>query len=307
MLCNVDYHAERIANSLKDGTYKLSPNRCKTIKDGASQKERDITIPAFYPDQIIQWALVQVLTPIFMRGMYEHNCGSIPHRGGIAAKRYVEKVLRKPNSNYVLKLDIRKYFPSVSHDKLKELLAKRIKDKQVLKLLSDIIDNGGDGLPIGYYTSQWLSNFYLQEVDHYIKEVLHVKYYVRYVDDMVLLDNDKAKLHRARLELSNYLQREGYGLTLKENWQLWQVDTRPIDFVGYKLYSSRTLLRRANFNRIKRLIERIKVKGLSIKRTRRYMSYYGWCKNSNFKGYYLLRVKPVISTSNICRYILVRG
>lgn len=158
---------------------------------------------------------MQVLTPIFMRGMYEHNCGSIPHRGGIAAKRYV--------------------------------------------------------------------------------------------DDMVLLDNDKAKLHRARLELSNYLQREGYGLMLKENWQLWQVDTRPIDFVGYKLYSSRTLLRRANFNRIKRLIERIKVKGLSIKRARRYMSYYGWCKNSNFKGYYLLRVKPVISTSNICRYISVRG
>ena len=169
ILRDVDYYATEIAEMLKEHRYQPSPNRYKVIKDGSSQKERRITIPAFYPDQAIQWAVVQVLQPLFMRGMYRYCCGSVPKRGGLMAKKYVERVLRKNDIKYTLKLDIKKFFPSVSHKKLKSLLAKRIKDEETLVLLYSIIDNGGEGLPIGYYTSQWLSNFYLQEVDHYIK------------------------------------------------------------------------------------------------------------------------------------------
>lgn len=303
ILENSEYYAVEISEMLKNDTYRPSPNRYKTIKDGASQKERNITIPAFYPDQIIQWAIVQVLQPLFMRGMYTYCCGSVPGRGGLRAKKYIEKVQRKKDARYTLKLDIKKFFPSVSHDKLKSLLAKKIKDKKVLQLLNRIIDNGGPGLPIGYYTSQWLSNFYLQEMDHYIKEILHVKYYVRYVDDMVLLGPNKRKLRRALSALKEYLKREGYGVEIKENWQLWKTFSRPLDFVGYRFYKGYTLLRKKILYRLTKTVRRILLHGLNIRRARRFNSLVGWGCHINFKKYYLERIKPVISKRTVKRYI----
>lgn len=303
ILNNSDYYANIISESLRTNTYQLSPNRYKTIKDGASQKERNITIPAFYPDQIIQWAVVQVLQPVFMRGMYSYCCGSVPGRGGLKAKKYIKRVQRKKDARYVLKLDIRKFFPSVSHDKLKQLLRKKIKDQNTLNLLSAIIDNGGKGLPIGYYTSQWFSNFYLQEMDHYIKEVLHIKYYVRYVDDMVLIGPNKRKLRKAMHSLMAYLSEEGYELELKDNWQLWRIYSRPLDFVGYRFYKSYTLLRKKLLYRLTRTVRRIKRYGLNIQRARRFNSLIGWGAHINFKEYYLARIKPIISKRIAKRYI----
>lgn len=307
ILADIDYYALKISRMLQSETYRLSPNRCKTIKDGASQKERNITIPAFYPDQIIQWATIQVVQPIFMKGMYPLNCGSVPGRGGLKAKKYVERVYRRKGSKYTLKLDIRKFFPSVSHDKLKKLLAKKIKDRKVLRLFGAIIDNGGEGLPIGYYASQWLSNFYLQEVDHYIKEVLKVKYYVRYVDDMVLMDSNKRKLHRVRQQLQEYLSREGYELTIKDNWQLWKTFSRPLDFVGYRFYRGYTLLRQKLFYRLRRVARRIKNEGINIRRAQRYNSLMGWCKCINLKHYYLQVIKPLASQRMAKAYVSLRA
>lgn len=301
---NTDYYAEKISAMLKSDAYKPSPNRIKTIYDRSSQKERTITIPRFYPDQIVQWAAMQVLQPVFMKGMYRYCCGSVPRRGGIDAKKYVEKVIRRrKDARYVLKLDIKKFFPSVSHDKLKELIAAKIKDKAVLRLLFAIIDNGGDGLPIGYYTSQWLSNFFLQSVDHYIKENLHVKYYVRYVDDMVLMGANKRKLKRAMFALAEYLEKSGYGVKIKDNWQLWKAHSRPIDFVGYRFYREYTLLRKKLFNRLIRTLKRIKERGLNICRAYKLNALLGWCAHINFGRLYLESIKPIISKNAICRYI----
>lgn len=303
ILKNEDHYVEQVSEMLRTHTYVFGDNRYKTIKDGASQKERDITIPSFYPDQIIHWAVIQVLQPLFMRGMYAYTCGSVPCRGCMAAKRYIERVKQNTDAQYVLKLDIRKYFPSISHDKLKELLAKKIKDKEALQLLFDIIDHGGPGLPIGYYTSQWLSNFYLQEVDHYIKEQLHIRYYVRYVDDMVLIDADKPKLHKARRQLIDYLKNNRYGIELKDNWQLWKINSRPIDFVGYRFYATHTHLRKKIFYRFTRVVRKIVAHGLDIKRARRYNAYIGWCKHINFKNYYIQNIRSIIHTNDVYRYI----
>lgn len=298
-----DFYAGELSAALKNKTYSLHPNRRKTIRDGASQKEREITIPQFYPDQIIQWAIVQVLQPVFMKGMYKYCCGSVPGRGGICAKRYIERVQHKKDARYVLKLDIRKFFPSVSHEKLKELLTRRIKDKDTMQLLCAVIDNGGPGLPIGYYTSQWFSNFFLQTVDHYIKETLRVKYYVRYVDDMVLIGPNKRRLRQAMKHLNAYLRDEGYGVRIKDNWQLWRIFSRPIDFVGYRFYDGYTRLRKKLFYRLMRTVRRIRQYGLNIRRARRFNSLIGWCSHINFRRYYLERIKPVISRSAAKRYI----
>lgn len=301
ILNNADFYAEQISASLRENTYRLSPNRLKTIKEGAKQKERNITVPAFYPDQIIQWAVVQVLQPMFMRGMYQYCCGSVPGRGIAKAKKYIERT--KSKAKYTLKLDIKKFFPSVSHDKLKCLLAKKTKDRDALKLLFAIIDNGGEGLPIGYYTSQWFSNFYLQEIDHFVKEKLQIKYYVRYVDDMVLMDDNKRKLKKALFKLSEYLTKEKFDVIIKENWQLWKTSSRPLDFVGYRFYPKYTRLRKSVFYHLMRTVARIGKHGLNIPRARRFNSLIGYCKPINFKRYYLSAIKPVVSKRAAKKYI----
>lgn len=306
-ISNSEHYAQKISDMLRCKTYIPNPNRTKEIKDGSCQKTRTITVPRFYPDQVIHWAVVQVLEPIFMHGMYEYSCGSIPGRGGKAVKRYIDKILRKDKKvKYILKLDISKFFPSVRHDKLKELLRKRIKDRDVLELLDTIIDSGntsGVGLPIGYYSSQWLSNFYLQEVDHFIKEKLRIRHYIRYVDDMVLFDTNKRKLHKARVALADFFKDEGYGLQIKQNWQIWRIGSRPLDFVGYRYYQGYTLLRKRLFYHLTKTVRRIDSRGLNIKYARRYASLLGWCKHINFKNYYKAHIQPVVSQRTIKRYI----
>ena len=284
ILQNADFYAAEIHKMLKAKSFTPGPNRCKTIRDGASQKERRITVPQFYPDQIIHRAAVQVLEPLFMRGMYRYCCGSVPGRGGMAAKKYVEKVMHKKKAKYTAKLDITKFFASVSHAKLKALLAKKIKDRDALGLLGTIIDHGGEGLPIGYYTSQWLSNFYLQEADHYIKEELHVPYYVRYVDDMVLMGPNKRKLRRAVKELAEYFECEGFALLLKGNAQTWRSFSRPLDFVGYRFYESYVLLRKKLFYRLMRAARIAESKGLNLPRAQRLISLAGWASHIRFDG-----------------------
>lgn len=303
ILINIDHYAEEISNLLKTKRFIPSPNRQKTIRDGACGKERIITIPAFYPDQIIHWAIIQIIQPVLMKGMYAYSCGSVPGRGGRVVKKYVEKVQRRKDAKYVLKLDIRKFYPSIQHDKLMKLLSKRIKDRDLLNLLWAIIQSGGRGLPIGYYTSQWLANFYMQEVDHYIKEELKVKYYVRYVDDMVLLGPNKWLLKVVIPYLTAYLLNNGYGLKLKRDWQLWKIYSRPLDFVGYRFYRGYTLLRKRIFYRLMRTVRNIQKNGLNICRARRFNSLVGWASHINFAKYYLTHIKPIVSKHTSNRYI----
>lgn len=301
ILANEEHYANQISEMLKTGTYQPRLNRTKVVYDTSSRKERNITIPAFYPDQIIQWATVQVLQQILSKGMYRYSCGSVPGRGGLAAKKYVERVQKRKDARYVLKLDIRKFFPSVRHDRLKAMLATKIKDRETLDLLGKIIDNGGEGLPIGYYTSQWLSNFYLQEIDHYIKEELQVKYYVRYVDDMVLWGVNKRKLRKSFYALRGRLK--DYGLEVKGNWQLWKSDSRPLDFVGYRFRRWRTTLRKRIFLRLNAVVRKIKGYGLNIHRAMRFTSLIGWCKRIPFRNYYVSYIRPILRKKRAKLYI----
>ena len=123
-----------------------------------------------------------------------------------------------------MKLDIKKYYPHIDKDVLKSKFRKKIKDASTLWLIDCIIDSHSEGLPIGNYTSQWWANFYLQDLDHFIKEELHTKYYLRYMDDMTLFSNNKKQLHKARKAISEFIK--PMGLTLKENWHINSTDTK---------------------------------------------------------------------------------
>jgi hypothetical protein len=304
ILDNQIYYTDLLYEILKNKKYRPNPYREIKIQDGVRKKERIIYKPQFYPDQIIHWALMLQLEPILMRGMYYYCCGSVKNRGILHGARYIKKILiqDRKNTKYCLKLDVKKFYPSINKEKLKYKFLKILKCRDTLDLIDQIIDSSKEGLPIGNYTSQWFANFYLQDLDHYIKEELHMKYYIRYMDDMVLFHRNKRELHKIKEKIEIFLKSEN--LNLKENWQLFRTDSRPLDFLGYRFYRGYTTLRRNNCLRIRRRIKRIYKKGkLSVKDARAVLSYNGWLKYSNSHNYTKKYIKPYISI-NKCKEVI---
>ena len=185
ILDNIYFYVDVIYEQLKSKTYIPNKYEEKIIQDGVRKKERIIYKPRFFPDQIIHWALMQQIEDIIKRGMYEYCCGSVKNRGILYGVKYLKKILvrDRKNTKYCLKLDIKKFYPSINQSILKRKFRKIIKDRDTLDLIDLIVDSAEQGVPIGNYTSQWFANFYLQDLDHYIKEQLKVPYYIRYMDD----------------------------------------------------------------------------------------------------------------------------
>lgn len=262
------------------------------IEDGARRKKRTIIVPTM-EELIVQHALVNVLKPMFMHGMYEHSYASIPNRGAHKGKKVIRKWLDKDpkNTKYVLKMDIRHFFDSIPHDILKAKISKYVADEKVKAMLFEIIDVTEHGIPLGFYTSQWLSNWYLQDLDHYIKEDLKVKHYIRYMDDMVLFGSNKKKLHRQKNEIERYLN-ENLGLALKDNWQVFPLDKRGLDFMGFRFFRHKTTLRRTIMLKATRKARKIANKPkTTIYDCRQMMSYLGWIKASDTYDMYLAYIK----------------
>ncbi len=274
------------------------------IYDGIVRKKRTIIVPK-YKEQIIHHMAVNVLIPIFSHGMYEHSYGSLPNRGGHKGKKQIEKWIRhdRKNVKYCLKMDIRKFFDSVPHDVIKAKLEKIIHDERFLRVLFEIADVNDHGLPLGFYTSQWLANWYLQDLDHYIKEDLEVTHYIRYMDDMVGFGSNKKNLHRARESIERYLN-DNLGVRLKDNWQVFRFDYvkcgkhygRCLDFMGFKFYRDKTVLRKSIMLKATRKAKKLSKKDkITIYDIRQMMAYLGWIDCTDTYGMYEERIKPYVN------------
>lgn len=287
----------------------------KMIYDGLRRKQRMIIVPTM-KEQVVHHMIVNVMKPIFMKGMYEHSYGSIPNRGAHSAKKRIESWIRRGGKNckYCLKMDIRKYFDSIPHEILKAKFTKLIRDRDFLDVLIEIVDAvpGGRGIPIGFYTSQWIANWYLTELDHYIKEELHAVYYVRYMDDMVIFGPNKRKLRKMKDEIEKYLH-DRLGLALKDNWQVFRFHYvkkdgkeigRDLDFMGFRFYRNRTVLRRKLMLRATRKARIIcKKRGnRTIYDIRQMLSYLGWLDCTDTYGMYKRRIKPYVNFKYIKQY-----
>lgn len=265
-------------------------------------------MPSF-DEQVVHHMMVNVLQPVFMRGMYRHSYGSIPGRGGLRGKKAVERFIRRHprECKYVLKMDIRKYFDSIPHDMLVRKLRETIHDKRLMAVLEEIIGVTDKGIPLGFYTSQWIANWYLQGLDHHIKEELGAAFYIRYMDDMVVFGANKRRLHRTREAVGEYLEKE-LGLEMKGNWQVFRFDYggkyRPLDFMGYKFYRDRTVLRKSIMIKAARKAAKIsRVERVSIFEARQMLSYLGWIKHTDTYGMYLERIKPLVSFRKLKRKV----
>ena len=256
---NLEQNLAGIRAELVNKTYHTSAYTC-FIKH--EPKERVIfKLP--YRDRVVQWAIMQVLvpiwTPIFTRDTY----ACIKGRGVHSLLRRLRQDLRNDPDGTIFcyKIDIRKFYPSITHSILKEVIRKRIKDPDLLWLLDDIIDSA-DGVPIGNYISQYFANLYLAELDHIAKEQWHIKYYYRYADDIVILSDSKEFLHGIHSKMVQYLA-EHRRLELKPNYQIFPVEARGIDFVGYVVRHEYCLARKRNKKALCKIVAKLRHKGLT--------------------------------------------
>jgi len=322
VLNKIMYYVWRLQDLITQNKLKFRKHNAVPINDGIKAKLRIIVKPDFVYEQILHHAFVQVLKPIFMKSMYVWSCGSLPKRGGLYGKRFLAKYIKNHQSKikYCFKCDIRHFFQSVDIEIVKQMLSRKIKDKRFLQVLFLILDsniavyNDEDiymGLPIGWYIAQWLANWILTPVDYKIKQKLFIKCYVRYVDDLVLLHQNKKELHKARSEIQRYLQE--LRLELKPNYQVFRFaytakdgkeKGRCIDFMGYKFYRNRTVLRKSIILKATRKASKIYKTGkLNWYECSQMVSYLGWFKHANVYSIYAKYIQPKVNIGD-CKKVI---
>lgn len=289
-------NTEKITEMLRNGTYRSSEYR--TFERKENGKVRHISALPFYPDRIVHWAVVLATRDVFMRTFISQTYASIPGRGTHQALTVLRGYLRDPQAKYCLKLDVHHFFESIDKEVLMDKLRRRIKDRTVLDLYEEIIMGyPGPGIPIGNLTSQWLANLYLNDIDHYMKEQYHAKWYLRYMDDIIVLGWSKGWLRRVKKKIEGLLA--DIGLKLNPRWQLFPVDARGVDFVGYRTFPRRVLLRRRTKTRLTRATRRISDSlraGIGPDTPMRsciasYSGILSWCDG---KGLYRRYIRPTL-------------
>ena len=301
---DVDYYLSNIQGMLQNKTFTTSEYEIFTKVDKG--KTREIYKLPFYPDRIVQWALMQVIEPYIVRNLTANTYSAIPGRGMHACLKQVKHDIRldEEGSQFCLKIDVKKYYPHINHQILKEKFRRVFKDPDVLWLLDDIIDSteGDTGIPIGNYVSQYSGNFYLSDFDHWLKEEKHVKYYYRYMDDCVILSDDKAFLHALLEDIKVYLA-DILKLELKENYQIFPTYVRGIDLVGYRIFKDYVLVRKSIVKQMKAKLKPInrkvaKGKPLTKHDVSMINSYAGWLKSADAHRLTNKYIRPLLPYVN---------
>lgn len=261
----------RLRHELLEQTWQPGGFVTFTIRD---TKPRLISAAPFR-DRVVHHALCNVLEPIYERSFiydsYACRVGKGTHAGVDRLTRFMQ------GADYVLKCDIRKYFPSIDHAILKTLLRRKVGCPRTLTLLETIIDGSnpqdeindwfpGDdlltplerrrGLPIGNQTSQFFANVYLDPLDHFVKESIGCRRYIRYVDDFVILEDDKATLHDTLSALEAFLA-ERLRLRVHPRKRFVSPVTCGVDFLGYQVFPTHRRLRPVSGYRFARRLRKM--------------------------------------------------
>ncbi|WP_455057709.1 RNA-directed DNA polymerase [Jutongia sp.] len=279
---NPEYYLGLLQNKLKYKTYQTSEYETFIKHDGI--KDREIFKLPYFPDRICQWAILQVIEPYLMKNLTINTYSAIPNRGiHFGLKRVIHDMQTDVKGcQYCLKIDARKYYPSINHQILKDKYRRLFKDNDLLWLLDEIIDStdGETGIPIGNYLSQWSGNFYLSSFDHWLKEDKHVKHYHRYMDDIVIFGETKEELHMLLKEIKVYFH-DKLKLQVKDNYQVFPSYVRGVDFLGYRIFMDYVLLRKFTCKQMKRKMIAIRMKVESGNM----MNYSEWCAINSYKGW----------------------
>jgi len=267
---NIEENLFRLQQELITKTYTPGGYREFTIYE---RKPRKISA-APYRDRVVHHALCNIIEPIFEKSFISDSYASRKTKGTHAAVDRFTEFARK--NTYIFKTDIRKYFPSIDHAILRRKIARKIKCPITLWLIGIIIDGSnrqdavndyypGDdlfsplhrrkGIPIGNLTSQFFANIYLNDLDHYVKETLRCRCYIRYVDDISVFGNDKKPLWVIKEKISDFLQEDR--LKLHPGKSFVAPVSEGIDHLGYRIYPTHRRLRRDNSLAFKRKLKHL--------------------------------------------------
>ncbi len=282
-----------LRDQLLTGYWQPEPYEAFYIRD---PKPRHIH-KASVRDRVLYQAVFRVLEPLFdpsfIHDSYSCRTGKGTHRGVFQLERY----LRKASGNYshpayALKCDVRRFFDSVSHKVLLGLIRRRVKDARMIALVEQVIASfkvaSGRGLPLGNVTSQLFANVYLNELDQFVKRELKVRWYLRYCDDFVMLDESPEYLTALLPYIHDFLSKS-LGLDLHPDKILLRKFSHGIDFLGYIVLPHYRILRASTRRRMFRKLARTNVSALSLQ------SYLGLLKHA--KAYKLEKRVIQISRS----------
>lgn len=293
MLKHKEFNPDEVIDKLQydfiNGLYKTSDY---TVFKVYEPKERVIFRLPYAPDRIAHHAIMNVLEGYWTNKISNTSYSCIKNRGIYGAYKYLKKCLRDiKNTKYCLKCDIKKFFPSVNHRIMKQVVTRYIKDSEILDIIYEIIDSTdrcsfcikGCNLPIGNYLSQYLANLIVSLVIMTLrKEFPRVKIIV-YMDDIIILAPNKGILHKCNDRLIKILNE--FCLTMKSNYQIFPVDSRGISFVGFRFYHNKILLRKNIYYKIIKLCYKYKNNKITKSQFKKSMAaYYGWLKCCKSKG-----------------------
>jgi retron-type reverse transcriptase len=258
-----------IQQRLRDRAYTFGPYKTFTIRE---KKWRDV-VDAPMKDRIVHWMLYDHLLPIWQPRFIHDTYGNLPGRGTHSAVHRLADFCRSPSATWALQLDISKYFYSVPHDRLKAQVLRYIGDHDLRTLLASLIDSfrtgntyddlfapdspyqltPAKGMPIGNLSSQLFANIYLNDFDHWAKQTLGLKHYIRYVDDLAILGHDRDHLRHIGQQIVQRLADEG--LTIHPKKVRLAPTAAGVPFLGYVVWpthiSAGAYLRRRYHHRLR--------------------------------------------------------
>jgi len=260
---NLEKNLKLLQIELSNHAYAPSPLKTFILRD---PKTRKISKSAFR-DRVVHHAICNVIEPIFDKTFIYDSYANRKGKGTIKAIERFDCFKKKASKNgtrtcYVLKADIRHYFETVDHNILISILKTKIKDKHVLHLIETILNNynakdPGKGMPLGNLTSQFFANVFLNELDQYVKHKLKAKYYLRYVDDFVILHPSKKILAKLKEKIERFLKKE-LMLSLHPDKSKIIALSKGISFLGFRIFYHHKLIRKKNQRKFNNRFEEIK-------------------------------------------------
>lgn len=261
---NLESEIFQLHRELKSETYKHSGYEDFYISD---PKRRHIH-KAIVRDRVIHHAIMRILYPLYDKTFIDQSFSCRVDKGTHRGVKTLKSMILKSSKNntqavYILKCDIEKFFDSIHHDILIKILKQRIRDEKFMKLLVEVIESFNSnrstlfdhvGLPIGNLTSQLFANTYMNVFDQYMKHELKVKYYARYTDDFVVVNESKDYLIYLIPHISKFLDKS-LRLTIHPKKITFHKHTQGIDFLGYVIFPYFTEVRKRTMRRIWRKIE----------------------------------------------------
>ena len=322
---NLENELLKLQQELSSKTYLPSPLTTFIVRD---PKTRKISASHFR-DRVVHHALCNIISPIFESRFIHDTYANRKGKGTLAALKRFDLFLRKVTRNgadvrgkenrivgYALKIDIKHYFENVDHQILLSILRRRICDEGVIDLIKTILANHktgtpGKGMPLGNLTSQFFANVYLGELDNFVKHELKAKYYLRYVDDFVILGRDGRELEGIGNRVNSFLI-DSLKIEMHPEKSRVIPLRNGVTFLGFRIFHRYRLLKRSNQKRIEKRILKFQdklTKGeITTDRIRNSMA--GWSGYAKMANTHRLRqritqsVELILNKHNPCQNLI---